>query len=127
MVKRADHKDDGKLRLDLVPTAAIRAIARAQTFGLRKYGARNWEAGMEYSKLYGSTQRHLLKWWNREEVDDESGLSHLDHAITCLAFLIEYQANEALGEELDDRSRILIGKIEPPLSISVEPSVVSKL
>lgn len=92
--------DEGKLRVDLIPVSAIRAIARGLTFGARKYGDRNWENGLEWSRVYGAAVRHLLAFWDREDIDPESGYLHIDHAITNLAFLVEYVKTHP---EMDDR------------------------
>ena len=46
---------------------------------------------MPWLVCYASAMRHLLKWAGGEDLDDESGLSHLDHAITNLAFLVAYE------------------------------------
>ena len=37
--------DSGKLRMDLVPPEAIKAMADVLTSGAAKYGDRNWEKG----------------------------------------------------------------------------------
>ena len=92
--------DADKLRTDLVPIKAIKAMAKVLTYGANKYGDRNWEKGISWSRLYGAAQRHLLAWWEREAFDRESGLPHLHHALTCLAMLAHYRA---YNRNLDDR------------------------
>lgn len=86
--KSAGVKFDGnKLRFDLVPAEAEEAIARVLTAGAKKYGDRNWENGLAYSRLYGALRRHLLKWWKGQERDEESGDEELAHVLTNAAML----------------------------------------
>lgn len=68
--------DSGKLRMDLLPTDALEALARILTDGADKYGARNWEKGMAWSRPYAALLRHLLAWWGRlEYIDTMAGLA----------------------------------------------------
>lgn len=92
--------DEDKLRYDLVPTDALRGIVSILTFGAKKYTARNWESGMDWSRVYGALQRHLNAWWGGEATDSETGRSHLWHAGCCILFLIAYE-NRNIGT--DDR------------------------
>lgn len=63
-------------------------------------GARNWEKGFKWSRLFGSTLRHLFAWYRGETIDPESGLNHLSHAACNIIFLLEFSHTGA-GE--DDR------------------------
>lgn len=59
----------GKTRVDLVPPDAIMALADLMTANSHKYPDRNWELGMEYSKVLASMERHLLKLKAGEDID----------------------------------------------------------
>jgi hypothetical protein len=96
----AKHFDAGKARVDLLPPEAMIEVARVLQFGGQKYGDRNWMGGMSWSRLYGSTLRHLFRWWMGEDDDDESGISHLAHAACCIFFLLYYRQHKP---QLDDR------------------------
>jgi hypothetical protein len=86
------RKDDtGKLRMDLIPPEAMEGLASILTYGANKYEDRNWEKGINYSRVYGALLRHLTKWAKGEKIDDESGLSALDHAFCNLAFLVTFE------------------------------------
>lgn len=92
--------NDGKPPLELVPPEAIWAISGPLDLGRKKYSLRAWERGMPWSVPYACALRHLLKWFQGEDTDEESGLSHIDHAITNLAMLATYERRK-LGT--DDR------------------------
>lgn len=92
--------DDGKLRIDLIPPEAIEALASVLGYGADKYDDRNWEEGMNWSRVYASSQRHLLEWYKGVDTDEESGFPHLHHVLTNVAFLLTY-ADRGIGK--DDR------------------------
>jgi hypothetical protein len=92
--------DQDKIRTDLLPPDAMLGIAEILTFGAKKYGDRNWERGMKWSRPYGALLRHIWAWWNGEDKDPETGKSHLDHAACCISFLSAYEKRK-IGE--DDR------------------------
>lgn len=100
-LKGGEKKDDGKPRWELVPYDAIRGMVEVLTFGAKKYAARNWEKGIAYGRVFGAIMRHLTAWWSGEDIDPESGKSHLDHALCELVFLKAYEARGM--KEFDDR------------------------
>lgn len=83
--------DIDKPRLDLLPWHAVEGAARVLTYGAAKYAPHNWAKGMAWSRLQAAARRHLVAFSKGENVDSESGLPHLDHAVCCLMFLSEYQ------------------------------------
>jgi len=100
-IKRGGHKDDtGKDPWGLAPWDAFGAIVKVLHFGAKKYAARNWEAGMAWSRPFDALMRHMTAWWQGEAKDKETGFSHLWHAGCCIAFLIAY---EMRGKGTDDR------------------------
>lgn len=92
--------DSGKAPLGLISSIALIAEAGVLAFGARKYAAHNWRGGMDWSRVYDAIQRHLVAWNAGEDVDPETGLSHLAHARCGLGFLLDYAVNH---KELDDR------------------------
>ena len=95
------RKDDsGKTPWHLMPPDALNQIAQVLEFGANKYGDRNWERGMNWSRPFSALMRHMWAWWRGEDRDPETGLSHLAHAGCCILFLLTYQGH-ATGK--DDR------------------------
>ena len=100
-MKPEGRKDDtDKDPWDLLPWDAVRAVVRVLNFGARKYGPRNWERGMKWSRCFSALMRHMTAWWEGEHKDPETGMSHLWHAGCCILFLIAYEIR-GIGE--DDR------------------------
>jgi hypothetical protein len=87
------RKDDhGKPRLDLIPTEAIFEIGKVLGYGASKYGDKNWPLVEDGRKrFYGSALRHLVAWFGGEQLDKESGLNHLSHALTNIIFLLDLE------------------------------------
>lgn len=96
----AKHFDEGKADLSLIPSVAEEAMARAMMYGTNKYGRYNYCSGHEAGKLIASAKRHLAAWYNGEENDKESGVSHLGHAMCNIAMLLR---QIELGTMKDDR------------------------
>lgn len=92
--------NSGKVPLSMVPNSAIYAIARVFEAGAKKYEKNNWRRGMNHTIPYECALRHLLKYAEGEDRDDETGELHLAHALTNIAMLIEYQTS---CPHLDDR------------------------
>jgi hypothetical protein len=107
------HKDDaGKARMELIPPEALFSTATVFGFGASKYGDRNWEEGMKWSRVFGAAMRHGWAWWGGStptsvsfafgDLDDETKMSHLWHMGCCVMMLIAYEARQT-GE--DDRHK----------------------
>jgi len=99
---RGQKHDDGKPRMDLLDRHALEEIARVLGFGAQKYAAHNWRRGISYSRLTAAALRHLHAFNDGEDIDTESGLSHLAHLGCCVMFLLNMQKTRP---DLDDRPR----------------------
>lgn len=82
--------DSDKLRYDLIPPEVMKAMANVLTYGAQKYSDDNWKKCNDDSRYIGALYRHLEEWRLGNEIDDESGLPHLHHALTNLAFLVYF-------------------------------------
>lgn len=98
--------DAGKQDWSLLPVSSIEEVLKVLAYGKEKYGAWNWTNGdgMSYSRLFNATLRHVFAWWRGEDLDKESGLSHLAHAACNVLFLLYFMNNKATYNNNDDRS-----------------------
>jgi hypothetical protein len=80
--------DQGKLDVTLVPSEAVRAIARVMAFGLAKgYKRDSWKT-VEAHRYRAAMYRHLLDYLDDpEHIDEESGLPTIEHILCNAAFL----------------------------------------
>lgn len=94
--------DSNKPRYELIPFEALHEIAKVFTFGANKYGDFNYRKGLTYNRLLGASLRHISKYIQGIDLDNESNLNHLAHAISNLMMIITFE-KENKGEILDDR------------------------
>lgn len=82
--------DAGKPQLSLVPTEIIYEIEKVRSYGTKKYkDPDNWKK-VEIERYHQALLRHTLAVWNDIQArDKESGLLHLSHIATNVAFLLE--------------------------------------
>jgi Domain of unknown function (DUF5664) len=92
--------DAGKPPMSLIPRSAHMAEAEVLAFGAKKYSAHNWRDGFKWSRLIDAAMRHLTAFSDGEDLDPETGLSHVAHLRCCTGFLLEHIVHE-LGT--DDR------------------------
>lgn len=91
MIDSAKH-DTGKPRPTLVPPSLIHAVTAIREYGTAKYGgdSDNW-LSVEPQRYRDALYRHWLAYLEGEVNDGESGLPHLWHIATNVAFLIEME------------------------------------
>jgi hypothetical protein len=86
--------DEGKLQYSLIPPVALRSLAEVLTFGAKKYAPNSWQTVPDAERRYlDALYRHLEAYRSGEYIDPESGLHHLKHAITNIAFLLHFKGN----------------------------------
>ncbi len=92
-----------KVPFQTLPMAVLAEMAVAHGEGAAKYGPHNWREGRVIaSTYYGAAMRHLCAWIEGEDLDPDSGLSHLTKAMTSLAVLRDAQIQDTA---IDDRPR----------------------
>ena len=83
--------DGNKLEYGLIPPLAMKEMVRVLTFGAQKYERDNWKRVPESKRRYfDALERHIWAWKMGEQLDPESGIHHLAHAMCCLMFLYEH-------------------------------------
>jgi hypothetical protein len=90
------HKaDSGKLEWHLLPRVLLRGVVQVLMFGRDRYGERNWMRVKNARVRYmDALERHLDAYQAGEYNDQESGKSHLDHAMCCLLFLRYFERKD---------------------------------
>lgn len=109
----------GKLRYDLMPPRQYEQVVEVLTYGAEKYtvygdctcslqntghaascqshkvkskGDNNWKfVDDPEDTYYAAAERHLQKYRLGQDVDPDSGIHHIAHAITDLIFLLYFE------------------------------------
>ena len=96
--------DDGKVDWSLLPIEAMEDVIRVFMFGEKKYARFNYRLGFDSNRLVAACMRHLLSWQKGDDLDPETGISHLAHAVCTLLML---RTNEIDGKITDGRYKQL--------------------
>lgn len=101
--------------MSTVPMNVVAEIGVAMLEGACKYGRHNYRGvGVRASVYFDATMRHLVSWWEGEDIDPDSGASHITKALASLAVLRDAQMQ---GKCTDDR---------PPRSAPFFPRLVAE-
>lgn len=75
-------------QLGWIDPLALIELGNVAGYGAEKYAKWNYLKGYDWSLSYNAMMRHLNAFWSGEDIDPESGSSHLAHAAWhCLALL----------------------------------------
>lgn len=96
--------DGEKPKMHLLPPKAIVEISKVLTFGAAKYDAENWRKLDDLQNRYtAGALRHIFAHMDGEQLDPETNLSHLAHAMCCLLFKLEIELEDAKSKEEESR------------------------
>lgn len=91
-----------KVPMHLVPVQAMLAEGEALYDGAVKYGAYNWREKQISACVYASAiERHMLKWWDGQNIEIDSGIHHVGHAKATAAILLDVQAIDIMVDDRD--------------------------
>jgi hypothetical protein len=95
-----------KAPLSVVPMCVIAEQGLAMLEGAVKYGRFNWRATeLVASDYFDATNRHLIAWFEGEDIDPDSGLSHITKAISTLVVLRDSMIQGMLIDDRPPRSK----------------------
>ena len=112
-IKDSNPKDAlgiSKVPMSTVPVPVMMEVALGLMEGGLKYGRHNYRAiGIRFSVYYDAAMRHVGAWWEGEDIDADSGLSHITKAISTLVVLRDAMIRDKF---VDDRPPGTSGFIE---------------
>lgn len=86
--------------LSTVPMTVVHEVGLALLEGACKYRRHNYRVyGVRASVYFDATQRHLNKWWEGEDIDKDSGLSHITKALASLFVLRDAMIQDMLNDD----------------------------
>lgn len=118
-----------KVPFSTISAPVLGELGVAMMEGALKYGRHNYRAaGVRSSVYYDATLRHLTAWWEGEDIDPLSNLSHITKALASLTVLRDAMIFQKLNddrppkapvgwqEELNKKAGELIDKFPNPVS-----------
>lgn len=95
-----------KAPMSTVPANVMAEVGVAMLEGACKYGRSNYRvAGVRSSVYYDAVIRHLFSWWEGEDIDPDSGMSHITKAITSLVVLRDAMIQDMATDDRPPRSK----------------------
>lgn len=107
-VKYVERKDTNpkdavgikKAPVSTVSGPVLMEVGIAMMEGARKYGRHNYrDVGVRSSVYYDAAYRHLVDWWEGEDIDPLSGLSHITKCIAGLTVLRDAMIFDKLEDD----------------------------
>jgi len=90
---------EAKPKISSTPTIGIREMGKVFELGAKKYGRYNWRLHtVSATVYYDAAWRHLSAWFDGEDIDPESGVSHLAHVMACMNILLDAQAHDKMND-----------------------------
>ena len=90
---------EAKPKMSDTPTIGLREMGKVFTGGAVKYGRFNWrDHKVSATVYYDAAQRHIMAWFNGEDIDPESGISHLAHVMACCNIILDAQEKGMLND-----------------------------
>lgn len=144
MEKIMDHKETNpkdnvgvkKVPMHVVSSQVVMEMALGMMEGARKYGSHNYRvAGVRASVYYDATMRHLMAFWEGQDIDPASGISHISKAMSSLHVLRDAMLQEmwtddrppkALNQDWVDEYNKKASDIIEKYPTSVEPYTEKK-
>ena len=105
-----------KLPLHLWPETATAMGCLGLLEGALKYGRANFRAiGVRASIYKDALDRHANAWFEGEDIDPDSGLPHLAHALACLAIIVDAIAADKFYDDRQVKGgyRKLVDELTP--------------
>jgi hypothetical protein len=94
-----------KAPLSTVPGNVLAEMGVAMLEGASKYGRHNWRvSGVRASVYYDAAMRHLIAWWEGEDIDPDSGMSHITKLLACMAVMRDAMHQDLLTDDRPPRS-----------------------
>lgn len=94
-----------KAPMSTIPASILAEMGVAMLEGSAKYGKYNYrEVGVRASIYYDAVLRHIFAWWEGEDIDPDSGMSHITKAMTALVVLRDSMTRENWTDDRPPKS-----------------------
>ena len=103
----------------VIPMTVLAELGAAMLEGARKYGRHNYRvAGVRASIYVDAAIAHVMQWWEGEDTDPDSGLSHITKAIASLVVLRDAAIQGMLNDDRPPKGNL--DELRPRLQAIVD-------
>lgn len=90
-----------------VPLTVMTEVGLALLEGAMKYGRHNYRvAGVRASVYVDAAMGHITQWWEGEDIDADSKLSHITKAIASLVVLRDAMIQDMLNDDRPPKAKL---------------------
>lgn len=90
-----------------VPMTVMNEVGIGMLEGARKYGRHNYRvAGVAASVYVDAAIGHIMQWWEGEDIDADSGLSHITKAMCSLVVLRDAMIQDMLNDDRPPKAKL---------------------
>ncbi|MDH1266730.1 DUF5664 domain-containing protein [Rhizobium pusense] len=91
-----------------VPLTVLCEVGVAMLEGHKKgYGRHNYRvSGVKASVYVDAAMGHIMQWWEGEDIDDDSKLSHITKAISSLVVLRDAMIEQQLNDDRPPKANL---------------------
>lgn len=90
-----------------VPMTVMNEVGIGMLEGARKYGRHNYRvAGVAASVYVDAAMGHIMQWWEGEDIDPDSGLSHITKAMCSLVVLRDAMIQDMLNDDRPPKAKL---------------------
>ena len=110
-IKNGNPKDAVGIRkwryISTIPLTVMWEIGAALLEGALKYGRHNYRvAGVRASVYVDAATGHIGQWWEGEDIDKDSGLSHITKAIASLIVVRDAMIQDMLTDDRPPKGKL---------------------
>ena len=90
-----------------IPMTVLWEVGVGMLEGAMKYRRHNYRvAGVRASVYVDAAMGHIMQWWEGEDVDKDSGLSHVTKAICSLVVLRDAMIQDMLNDDRPPKAKL---------------------
>lgn len=97
-----------------VPLTVLCEVGVAMLEGhMKGYGRHNYRvSGVKASVYVDAAMGHIMQWWEGEDIDDDSKLSHITKAISSLVVLRDAMIQQQLNDDRPPKANLEAVRVE---------------
>lgn len=102
-----------KFSMSCLPVAVLAELSTGAYEGAIKYGKHNYrETEISGAEYWDATLRHLMYWWEGEDLDPLSKVNHITKAISSLMVLRDSMISGTFVDDRPPRCKLMVAALD---------------